>query len=31
MTTMGSAKAAAEGITALKQNGYGVKTLQEYL
>ena len=31
MTTMGSAKAAAEGIAALKQNGYGVKTLQEYL
>ena len=31
MTTMGSAKAAAEGIAALKQNGYGVKPLQEYL
>ena len=31
MTTMGSAKAAAEGIAALKQNGYGVKTLQEFL
>ncbi|MEO1863669.1 MAG: carbamoyl-phosphate synthase large subunit [Verrucomicrobiia bacterium] len=31
MTTIGSAKAAAEGIAALKQNGYGVKTLQEYL
>ncbi|MDP7584854.1 MAG: carbamoyl-phosphate synthase large subunit [Verrucomicrobiota bacterium] len=31
MTTMGSAKAAADGIAALKQNGYGVKPLQEYL
>ena len=31
MTTMGGAKAAAEGIAALKQNGYGVKPLQEYL
>ena len=31
MTTIGSAKAAAEGIAALKQNGYGVKPLQEYL
>ena len=31
MTTMGSAKAAAEGIAALKQNGYSVKPLQEYL
>ena len=31
MTTMGSAKAAAEGIAALKQNGYAVKPLQEYL
>jgi len=31
MTTIGSAKAAAEGIAALKQNGYAVKPLQEYL
>ncbi len=31
MTTIGSAKAAADGIAALKQNGYGVKPLQEYL
>jgi carbamoyl-phosphate synthase large subunit len=31
MTTIGSAKAAAEGIAALKQNGYGVQPLQEYL
>ena len=31
MTTMGSAKAAADSIAALKQNGYGVKPLQEYL
>jgi len=31
MTTIGSAKAAAEGIAALKQNGYSVKPLQEYL
>ena len=31
MTTMGGAKAAAEGIAALKQNGYSVKPLQEYL
>ena len=31
MTTMGSANAAAEGIAALKQNGYSVKPLQEYL
>ena len=31
MTTMGSAKAAAEGIAALKQNGYAVKPLQEFL
>ena len=31
MTTMGSAKAAAEGIAALKQNGYSVKPLQEFL
>ena len=31
MTTMGSAKAAAEGIAALKKNGYAVKPLQEFL
>jgi len=31
MTTIGSAKAAAEGIAALKQNGYGVQPLQDYL
>ncbi|MEC7811852.1 MAG: carbamoyl-phosphate synthase large chain, partial [Verrucomicrobiota bacterium] len=31
MTTIGSAKAAAEGIAALKENGYGVKPLQEFL
>ena len=31
MTTMGSAKAAAEGIAALKQNGYAAKPLQEFL
>jgi carbamoyl-phosphate synthase large subunit len=31
MTTIGGAKAAAEGIAALKRNGYGVKPLQEYL
>ena len=31
ITTIGSAKAAAEGIAALKQNGYGVQPLQEYL
>ena len=31
MTTIGSAKAAAEGIAALKKNGYGVKPLQEFL
>ncbi|MEE2947996.1 MAG: carbamoyl-phosphate synthase large subunit [Verrucomicrobiota bacterium] len=31
MTTIGSAKAAAEGIAALKENGYGVQPLQEYL
>ena len=31
MTTIGSAKAAAEGIAALKENGYGVKSLQEFL
>ena len=30
MTTIGSAKAAAEGIAALKQNGYGVQPLQDY-
>ncbi len=30
MTTLSGAKAAASGIAALKQNGYGVKTLQEY-
>ena len=30
MTTIGSAKAAADGIAALKQNGYGVQPLQEY-
>ena len=31
MTTIGSAKAAAEGIAALKENGYGIKSLQEFL
>jgi carbamoyl-phosphate synthase large subunit len=31
MTTIGGAKAAAEGIAALKKNGYGVKPLQEFL
>ena len=31
MTTIGSAKAAADGIAALKRNGYGVKPLQEFL
>ncbi len=31
MTTIGSAKAAAEGIAALIQNGYTVKPLQEFL
>jgi len=31
MTTIGSAKAAAEGIAALKENGYDVKSLQEFL
>ncbi|MBC8245873.1 MAG: carbamoyl-phosphate synthase large subunit [Verrucomicrobia bacterium] len=31
MTTIGSAKAAAEGIAALKHNGYGVQPLQDYL
>jgi carbamoyl-phosphate synthase large subunit len=30
MTTLSGAKAAALGIAALKQRGYGVKTLQEY-
>jgi carbamoyl-phosphate synthase large subunit len=30
MTTMSGAKAAVLGIAALKQRGYGVKTLQEY-
>ena len=30
MTTLSGAKAAALGIAALKQNGYEVKTLQEY-
>jgi carbamoyl-phosphate synthase large subunit len=30
MTTLSGAKAAALGIAALKQQGYGVKTLQEY-
>ena len=30
MTTMGSARAAARGIAALKRSGYAVKTLQEY-
>jgi carbamoyl-phosphate synthase large subunit len=30
MTTMSGAKAAALGIAALRKNGYGVKTLQEY-
>jgi carbamoyl-phosphate synthase large subunit len=30
MTTMSSAKAAALGIAALKKNGYGVRTLQEF-
>ena len=31
MTTIGGAKAAAEGIAALKKNGYGVRPLQEFL
>jgi carbamoyl-phosphate synthase large subunit len=31
MTTIGSAKAAVEGIAALKRNGYSVKPLQEFL
>ncbi|HVV02203.1 MAG TPA: carbamoyl-phosphate synthase large subunit, partial [Verrucomicrobiae bacterium] len=30
MTTLSSARAAALGIAALKKNGYGVETLQEY-
>jgi carbamoyl-phosphate synthase large subunit len=30
MTTISGAKAAALGIAALRKNGYGVKTLQEY-
>jgi carbamoyl-phosphate synthase large subunit len=30
MTTLSGAKAAARGIAALKKNGYGVKTVQEY-
>jgi carbamoyl-phosphate synthase large subunit len=30
MTTLSGARAAALGIAALKQHGYGVKTLQEY-
>jgi carbamoyl-phosphate synthase large subunit len=30
MTTLSGAKAAAQGIAALKKAGYGVKTLQEY-
>jgi carbamoyl-phosphate synthase large subunit len=30
MTTLSGARAAALGIAALKKNGYGVKTLQEY-
>jgi len=30
MTTLSGAKAAALGIAALRQRGYGVKTLQEY-
>ena len=31
ITTIGSAKAAIDGIAALKENGYGVKPLQEFL
>jgi len=31
ITTIGSAKAAVEGITALKEKGYSVKPLQEFL
>ena len=30
MTTVSSAKAAAQGIAALKERGYQVKTVQEY-
>lgn len=30
MTTISGAKAAAQGIIALKKSGYGVKTIQEY-
>lgn len=30
MTTLSGAQAAAKGIAALKKNGYGVKTIQEY-
>jgi carbamoyl-phosphate synthase large subunit len=30
MTTLGGARAAALGIAAIRKNGYGVKTLQEY-
>ena len=30
MTTLSGARAAALGIAALKKNGYGVKTIQEY-
>lgn len=30
MTTMSSAKAAVQGIAALKARGYGVRTIQEY-
>jgi len=31
ITTIGSAKAALDGIAALKEHGYGVKPLQEFL
>jgi carbamoyl-phosphate synthase large subunit len=30
MTTISSAKAAAQGIAALKERGYGVRTIQEF-
>jgi carbamoyl-phosphate synthase large subunit len=30
MTTISSAKAAVQGIAALKERGYGVRTIQEY-
>ncbi len=30
MTTLSSARAVAEGIAALRKNGYSVKTIQEY-